>query len=43
MVEKLLQAKTAQGTIELAKLAQDMHSFGKRLEDYTDSKCIYSR
>lgn len=42
MVEKLLTKKEA-ATKDLVVLANDMFTFGKRLEAYTTSKCIYSR
>ena len=42
MVEKLLTAKES-ATKDLAGLASEMLGFGKRLESYTESKCIYSR
>ena len=43
MVEKLLSTKESKGTIELVKLAQEMHLFGQKLESYTESKCAYTR
>lgn len=42
MVEKLLTAKEG-ATKDLAVLADEMLGFGKRLEAYTASKCVYSR
>ena len=43
MVEKLLGAKDSKGRLELWKLASEMHKFGKKMEDFTESKCAYSR
>ena len=42
MVEKILTS-SERGTKDLTGLASDMLGFGKRLEAYTESKCIYSR
>ena len=41
MVEKLVAS--SRETLELLKLATDMHAFQGRLEDYTESKCTYTR
>ena len=42
MVEKLLPSKK-EATGDLVGMANEMLDFGKRLEAYTTSKCIYSR